>query len=179
MSRKKVEINEKCGKRLSELLRENGITQQCFAEQIGYTEQHISLLVTAKRRLTSEAAKQIVAIFPPVRLEWLMGYDDFKTPADKNMKEINKFFNDSRGILAAFSTMASLAGYDIVLFDNIDELGRGKIQDALRNVNEGYKVYYNGKLVAKCSLENFNSTAYEVYNYTEFLMQKIVKKVAK
>ena len=101
MARKRLEINKDSGNRLRQLLQENGLTQQFFAEQVGYTEQHVSLLVTGKRRLTPEAATQITKMFPPVRFEWLMGFDDYKTPERKKHSEYSKKVNQGTMLMDA------------------------------------------------------------------------------
>lgn len=90
MSNKK-EINLNSGKRLKELIKELNMTQQEFGERIGLCSRQISCIVTGTRRLTEENARRIAQLFPRVRYEWLMGYDDYK---DDYAVKIAKFFKE-------------------------------------------------------------------------------------
>ena len=72
-------INPKTGKRVAELIKELNMTQIEFGEKIGLGSRQISCIVTGKRRLTEDNARRIAELFPPVRFEWLMGWDDYKT----------------------------------------------------------------------------------------------------
>ncbi|MCE5190028.1 MAG: hypothetical protein LLF75_12725 [Eubacteriales bacterium] len=131
-------------------------------------------LVTAKRRLTTDSAVRIAKMFPPVRFEWLMGYDDFKTLADKKISELRKPINEGNLLLDAVTMIAYTAGYEIVLFDKTEESGLINIDDALKNIKEGYKIYRGGKMVATCSLDRFNGTANEIFDFAKFMIQKLV-----
>ena len=71
MPRKKVEVNPECGLRLKWLLRERGIKQIELAKKLNYEPQHVSSIITGKKRLTPETAYQIADMFR-VRAEWLL-----------------------------------------------------------------------------------------------------------
>lgn len=81
MARKR-EINQESGMRLKELLTERKVTQERLSEILECSVQHVSLIVNGKRRLTEENAQIIAKQFPPVRSDWLLGKDDYKTEYD-------------------------------------------------------------------------------------------------
>lgn len=84
MPRKKVEINPECGLRLRMLLRENGIKQIDLAEKLNYEPQHVSSIITGKKRLTPEVAYRIADMFR-IRTEWLLCQDDYRTQEEKEV----------------------------------------------------------------------------------------------
>ena len=57
-------------------LKENGITQSCFASVIGVTEGFVSNLKAGRNALTISIAKKIERAFPNYRAAWLMGLDE-------------------------------------------------------------------------------------------------------
>lgn len=86
MSRKRIEIDPECGRRLKELLIENKMTQIELSKRLNCEAQHISNIVRGKRNLTLDMAQRIVGeVFPGcVLIEWLLHLSDFKTQADKD-----------------------------------------------------------------------------------------------
>lgn len=107
MGRKKVVIDPICGKRLSELISDYGMTHKDFAEAIGYTKEQVSFMVNGKRNITVYSARAIAEKFPSVRFEWLMGYDDFKTEADRISAIVGKSYASEDLI----DNLISLHGY--------------------------------------------------------------------
>ena len=84
----KAEINPICGQRVKELIKDCGMQQKNFAKKLGYTPEYISVLVTGKKALPANVAHEIIEkMFPHIRFEWLMGWDDHKTEKDKRMSE--------------------------------------------------------------------------------------------
>lgn len=111
MGRKQVIINPKSGERLSEWLRETHITQAALADLIGYTQQHISHVITGKKRMTRDFAilvsEKAVKPYPEqdefdsfraelnrIRPEYLLGEDDCKTGVDAVIAKIEKARNE-------------------------------------------------------------------------------------
>lgn len=130
MSRKASKINEKIGSRVKELLGDLGMTQQEFAAEFNYTEQHISYIVRGKRNLTVETAQAIAKKYPTVRFEWLLGYDDFKTEYERFAASIGALHDAYSHITALFA----LHGYS---FSEID----------LSSANEFVKQAYSSNAV--------------------------------
>ncbi len=73
----KKEINPKTGHRVAELIKSLNMTQTEFGDKIGLGSRQVSCIVTGKRRLTEDNARRIAELFPPVRYEWLLGWDDY------------------------------------------------------------------------------------------------------
>lgn len=83
-------LNPKQGKRLKELLNDYGITQKELADKLHYSEPHISRIANGHSPLTLATAKRICEYVnsisvdaAPIRYQWLMGMDDFKTAVDQ------------------------------------------------------------------------------------------------
>lgn len=101
----KKEINPKSGERLKELLSDLNMTQEQFGLKIGLGARQISCIVTGVRRLTEENARLIARLFPNVRYEWLMGYDDYKTDVDFRYGQLERELYDVRKDLLEFYSM--------------------------------------------------------------------------
>lgn len=101
MGRKPLEINPECGKRLKQWLEESGHTAQELAKAIYYTPQHLSSVITGRKRMTPDLAEKIaywarakqaaahkndVGLIlyrdMAVRAEWLLCKDDYMTQED-------------------------------------------------------------------------------------------------
>lgn len=115
MGRKKTVINPKSGKRLSSLLKSQNMSQKALAEKLSYTPQQISRIVNSKERLTEEFARRVVCLFEngniidTVRVEWLMGYDNFETEGDRIDFIVTK--REERATL--IQRLVELHGYDV------------------------------------------------------------------
>jgi len=77
-SKKRKEVDLECGKRLKAVLANYGMQQNELAGKIGCTEQHISSIISGRRRLTEGIAKKLIEIFPDISYDWLMNSDDYK-----------------------------------------------------------------------------------------------------
>ncbi|MBQ9081566.1 MAG: helix-turn-helix transcriptional regulator [Clostridia bacterium] len=63
------------GKRLKELLEENKISQQVFAEKIGYSQRGVSRWINLQSEPTEGAIRK-TAIFFDVSTDYLLGLED-------------------------------------------------------------------------------------------------------
>ena len=94
MSRNKSQIdqiNPVCGQRLRQLLNEFKITQKDFAITVNQDPSYICRLINSRQRLSPDTARfYIKAAFDGkgIRWEWLAGWDDFKTDAEKVENDI-------------------------------------------------------------------------------------------
>ncbi len=98
MGRPKKEINEKRCENFKILLQEvkkkdRTNTQKRIGERIYLSETTISDIANKRADLTESNAESIIHLFPEYRLEWLLGYDDYKTIADKEAGEAAYFIN--------------------------------------------------------------------------------------
>lgn len=122
----KKEINPNTGIRLKELIKDLKMTQGEFGERIGLESQQISCIVRGVRRLTEDNARRIAELFPPVRMEWLMGWDDYKTVTRYKAECIhtelhNKYGNELwLGHTNEIVEMLAIFGYSIGYIDDFD-----------------------------------------------------------
>lgn len=106
MARKILEINPECGKRLKSWLEKCGYTEREVAEAIHYSPQHLSGVITGKKRLTAELAEALerwskekqegahkndkgLVLYEDraVRAEWLLCKDEYMTRDTLDIEE--------------------------------------------------------------------------------------------
>ena len=74
--------------RLNELFKEKGWTQQKLADNCGYTPQYVGLLLKGKKPIQKDCAFPLAKCFN-VRVEYLLGEDDFKTEREKLLHSLS------------------------------------------------------------------------------------------
>lgn len=176
MGRKKVEVNPIRGQRLKLLLSEHKMEQKELAEKINYTKEHISYIITGQRNLTEDAAKKIVALFPPTRFEWLMGFDNFRTENEKSLSLFNDWDTEWKQRLNSVRILAYLSGYEIELFEETEK--KHNIEEILHAVKEGYKIIKDGRIVAICPIERFNLLALDCQELIEQRIKSYIREVS-
>ena len=72
-------IDMKKIERIKIMIKELGMNQTEFSDSIHMSPENLSRIVNGKHRFTDEAAEQIISNHKKYRLEWLLGYDDYKT----------------------------------------------------------------------------------------------------
>lgn len=170
MSRRHIEIDPKCGRRLKGLLIKNKVPQCDLAAKLGYEPQHISNIVRGKRRLTPEMAYPIADMFH-VRAEWLLGYDDFETQRDREVaskqewekgQKVSEFYDK---IFRCFiEGLEDMRGYGISTGESDYLIGE-------------YVAVTNaiGDPVGAIPAESFQRLQTEVENYASYLVQRIIQ----
>lgn len=169
---KQSEINKEIGRRLKSYLKEKHITQNKLAEILEYSdERYISLIVNGKRSLTHKKADIIAKEYPPVRVEWLMCKDDYKTEEDLNAAIEKDYLERYKAeklyegqIFPAFVTgLEDLRGYGLNLQASDDLLGQCVIITDKEN-----------KPIGSISLEAYKRFQAEVEHYATYLIRQIV-----
>lgn len=191
MEKKSTKINTIRGERLKILLSEKGISQKDLAEKIGYTKEHVSYIVNGRRNLTADAAELIVKLFSPVRFEWLMGYDDFKTNADFESAPLKKMISEICDKRILFSALLFSLGYDKsvldhskhadLTFSDIKNMGPIDIADHIVEMSHDldkieYQLTKNGKEIGRCSVYEYESLIDDVFDFLEFKIRKICER---
>lgn len=181
MARKKGEVNTIRGERLGKLLSWYGIDQKDFAEGIGYTKEHISYIINGHRNLTIDAAERIVKMFPDIRIEWLMGYDDYPTRLDVDAAPLVHEMDVRKGSRGAMQILAKLAGYEISTRAGdsakcyrvvINSDGYSK-----EPMNLVYIISKGGKEIGQCDDSRYHALAKEVAEFAEFKLQKLCNEL--
>lgn len=109
MSRSRRGINPLWAERLKTILKEQKITQGELSVRIFLSQQQISKIKTGKAALTPAVAESICKEFPQYRVDWLLGYDDFKNDDDCWR---NSIIHDKEPLLCLAEVLA-LAGYEL------------------------------------------------------------------
>ena len=115
MARKRIEKNPVRRARLIQLMEENDISQNELSRRTGIAQQNISRICSESDNLNlSETnAGAIVAAFPEYRIQWLLGYDNFKTSAELVMSLISDGKERRTRKQALFAVMAEMNGWKI------------------------------------------------------------------
>lgn len=177
MGRKKIEINPIRGENLKTLITITGLTQQEFADRIGYSKEHLSYIVNGKRNLTDEAAEHIISklsILPncsesSVTLEWLLGYTNYKNSAEQFAQIINEVRSETELLHTGLCAFAKLNGYTIS-FPNFH--GKGDISNVLKEIKEGCHICKDGKNLT-LSIDELNRFENELNDFVELKLKHL------
>lgn len=94
------------GERLKEICESKGITITDLAERIGYDPAQLHNITSAKstRSISKNMARKIKGIFPDIRLEYLLGIDEYMTQENLNQSkvEVTLMLKGSRAEIAEF-----------------------------------------------------------------------------
>lgn len=194
MGRKKVEINPIRGERLGKLLKKYGVEQKDFADEMGYSEEHISYIINGKRNLTQDAAEKIVEKFPGTRIGWLLGYEDFETDIleqgyrairpymekQKRKKAVSTFFSS---LSLSFSPNVPEQSLLNLSADKlISKFKDGDIQkvleeyESLMQSRSAYIIEKDGEIWGYCSNEEMETLFEEVFDFAEFALLKLCNR---
>lgn len=103
-----VEFAQTPGEKVRQVMKERHCTQAQLAEELDCSENHISMIVRGKRNLTIENAKKISKIFH-VRLEWLLGFDEYRTDEQR----VSAIAEKKYGRRDAIRNLIDLHGYEV------------------------------------------------------------------
>ena len=175
MSKKRIEINPVRGERLKILLREKRIDQQTPADKIGYSKEHISYVVNGRRNLTEGAARAIIRLFPDIRIEWLMGYDEFKTIHEKNvtplLQALEKADDESQKLTTGVLSFLSLTNYKLRLV----EKDGNSVSDLLKQVHDFAIIEHESQQIS-LSISEFNNLENEILDYIQLRMKYLFRQ---
>lgn len=203
MSRKRVEVNPIRGERLKMLLIENGVDQKELADKIGYTKEHISYIINGRRNLTEDAAQAIIKQFPGTRIEWLMGYDDFKTSLQAKVFPTFQtfYFNHKRkqalkkvlsvyGLSFEFDPQTIspdvLEAFNNTKTEDMDKIPEDILMQGLSEFAEleddqpNYILKHSsGEIILRCSDKQIEQLAVDIADYLEFKLNKLEERCKK
>lgn len=181
---KAKQINRLRGERVKSLLSEHGMTQKELAEKIGYVPEHLSFIVNGRRNLTEEAAHAISALFPGVRFEWLMGFDDFKTERDYHLAPIREPLMKTVDRHIIFTVLLHSLGYDVKILDNSDfpnlNIDNIDFENVLKMSQQLDRIYYlfsrDNTEIGRCSPFEYESLISDIFDYADFKIKKICER---
>lgn len=145
------------------IINETGIKQNQLAKDTCISQQAISAMVQKKANVTETTAETIIKKFPQYRIEWLMGYDDYKTEEDR----IDTIVSGTHEAYNLIAKLMKLHGYEIVTdtFDYeppVEENGR-----EYRNLHYGIKSLSSGAC-AYIGHNEIDRLIDEIDNFIEF-----------
>lgn len=99
--------------RLIQLMDETGVGQNELYRRSGVAQQNIWKVVHSELNLSDSAAESIISAFPKYRIQWLLGYDDYKTEADLLAHYFDKQKEQSNKERALFCLVADLGKWNV------------------------------------------------------------------
>lgn len=172
MSRKHIEIDPECGRRLKSLLAKSKVSQCFLAEKLGHEPQHISNIVRGKRRLTPELAQRIVdEVFPATNVEWLLHRSDCETIAEKE-KYAQKVWEENHKTVLLYDKAFRC------FIDGIEDLcGYGLHSQGADLLIGDYIAVTDsaGEKVGAIPVDAFHNLQSELENYASYLIQRLIK----
>ncbi len=171
MGRKAVVVNQKSAERITSLIKFLGLTQESFADKVGYSRQSINAFARGTRRLTSEAAERVKQCFPNIRTEWLLGYDDYMTIDDKKVAD-NKFTIGYSLIAQSFVGFARFNGFE---FNSNEIDSKEELSNIPREMTDVPIITIScwGKKIGVCTPKEYNRLVVEVADFVDFKLKRL------
>lgn len=181
---KTKQINPLRGERVKILLSEHCMTQKELAEKIGYAPEHLSFIVNGRRNLTEDAAHAISKLFPGIRFEWLMGFDDFKTERDYRLAPIREPLMKTVDRHIIFSILLHSLGYNVKILDNSDfsnlNIDNIDFEKLLKLSQQLDRIYYlfssDNSEIGRCSPFEYEALISDIFDYADFKIKKICER---
>jgi plasmid maintenance system antidote protein VapI len=176
MPRKRVEPNPLSGERIKKLLNGHKVdgkraTQEWLAEELNITSVYLSDIVRGKKRLPPELAIKIAKLFPPTRIEWLLGEDDFQTEGMRFMDEMAMMRHEGNLLFTGLCAFAELTDYKITPL----YLRSGSFEELFDAMKQAYRMT-KGDQDITLSLEEMNQFENEVCDFVELKLKHLFKQ---
>lgn len=173
--RQEAEYNKKSAERVKIVYTEQGITQNKLAEIINIQQSAISEMVHGKRKVTATTAQAIHSAFPQYSVSYLLGIDDNKNDAEKNIALINQAQKEGALLEAGLRFYASLKGFDISSpYERMPD--RGQADEMLKHLKDGYLVTSKNGETCALSVKEMNQLENDVCDYVEYRLNRWIKK---
>lgn len=172
MSRKHIEIDPECGRRLKSLLVKSKVSQCFLAEKLGHEPQHISNIVRGKRRLTPDLAQRIVdEVFPDRNVEWLLNRSDCETIEEKE-KFSQKVWEENYQAELLYDKAFRL------FIDGIEDLCGYGLHSQGTDILIGDYIAVSdstGKKIGAIPIEAFDRLKCEIENFASYALNLLIK----
>lgn len=172
VSRKHIEIDKECGRRLKSLITRSGATQCSIAYKLGCEPQHLSNIVRGTRRLTPDLAQIIVdKIFPSINVEWLLNRSECETIAEKE-KYSQKIWEENHKATMVYDKAFRL------FIDGLEDLcGYGLHSQGTDLLIGDYITVSDsaGQKVGAIPAESFDRLKSEIENFASYSINRLIK----
>lgn len=181
--------------RITAILSESNLTKERFAERIDTSVVHLSRILNGHSNLTEKMAKKIAVAFPPVRFEWIMAIDDYKTPLHERLFPLaSRILDASQAIRAAEAYLDCLGfklgpageGADVLTQkmtkdELLEFVGTEKFMNILAyhmDAEAPLRLFYSDTNETVCYLSraDYNSFWSEIYDFFEFKLRRMIKE---
>ena len=119
------ELSKKRGENVKQLLSECNMKQKELADKLVYHPAYLNAVLNGKRNLTVDMAREIAKLFPPVRYQWILGEDEYRTQTDLD----KHYIKESSGLSSACMTLMEYGIREACLAMNIEQSAIDNIGD--------------------------------------------------
>lgn len=172
MAKRKQEINPKSAERLKELCKRFNTTQTAISEAACTTQNTLSKIAQGKQAMSYRVASDIASAFPGVRVEWLMGNDDYMTDEEEGICLASTIAVESFTRTKAVRSLLSLSGYE---FGNTDS--QSKAAEMREYYLHGIPVKKDGVLVANIPAKKFLLIEQDIQELAELRIKSYLREV--
>lgn len=167
-------IRDKVVKNLSEILEESGCCSQAeFGEKILGIKDNPSFtndIFKGRKKLSRKKALAIVNHFPWLRTQWILGEDDYKTEAEKNLSQFKTDYSSIKMRGYAFLMLAELCGFNIYIPKTTDA------ESLVKSIHEGYLIQHGSDVVGHIPLEKLNLLSLDIQELTEQRIRSFLRE---
>ena len=138
------------GERVKEERKRRGLTQEELAERIKVPANYISMIETGSRHLTVDKAKKLSDVFAPMRYQYLLCDDDFKTESDLSLWNLANEVVSRDSLFLALKTLATENDYWITtprsFIERVNSLGVSLSTEEI--IKAPYIIKHNDRLLS-------------------------------
>ena len=167
MGRKKAIVNKKCAERLKSLFDDKKCTIPEFAETIPISSMSMYRYIKGEVSIPRDIQEKAASRFG-VRIEWLLGLDDFKTD-DEIMEQA---WRNANTLDSVIGMAAKRNGFSLVFVDP-----ESNPFPNLSLLDPCYAVIEENKIIAFMSLEDYTELRHEIGNYAAYLFNGKVSRL--
>ncbi len=182
MGAKGVKIIKERGDFVKKLVKQHGMTQLKLALEIPVAPENLSSILNGKRALSADIAERIASIFKgEITANWLMGYDDFKTEAERISYIVRKNYSQ----IDLIQNLITLHGYTIMDVTDEDGYQSKKVEDSPEKADEERREYKEPMIEISSpqgakrylSRQDFKGLLKLIDDYTEMQMLFLFRKL--
>lgn len=175
------EINKMQGKRLKQLLNEEGITQKQLHEEIHISQQYISEIINGHAHLNYPMAISISKLprFKDYDLltKWLLCEEDYKSNTEKLLNAVAIADYEGNKLLQGLGCFLLLANYkiDISYPEKLSFDNASSIKNIVPDCFPTYTIKKDNQLIAELSNEEMIALGNKVFHLCEIYFQDHLK----
>lgn len=148
-------------------------TQTALAAHMGISPIVLNAKINGHRTITENDCRKIAKFFPGVRVEYLLGYDDFRTAAERSAAILDKAESDATALDVLIRRIANDAACSIKLLEN------ASLPEGLQLDTDCYAIVENGTVVGLVPVSEYIALRHEIADFASFVVNKKISSCKK